>query len=103
MGRKSGPVLELLLRVDRAARQPLHTQVEHGLREAIRGGRMTAGTPVPSSRALARALGVARSVVIDAYAPLCAAGYLPAPAGSPTTLAPTAGPPAPRPPPPPPS
>ncbi len=90
MGRKSGPVLELLLRVDRAARQPLHTQVEHGLREAIRGGRMTAGTPVPSSRALARELGVARSVVIDAYAQLCAEGYLRARAGSRTTVAATA-------------
>src|SRR5258707_3300016 len=90
MGRKSGPVLELLLRVDRAARQPLHTQVEHGLREAIRGGRMTAGTPVPSSRARARELGVARSVVIDAYAQLCAEGYLRARAGSRTTVAATA-------------
>jgi hypothetical protein len=60
MGRKSGPLLELLLHVDRAAREPLHIQVERGLREAIRGGRMAAGAPVPSSRALARELGVPR-------------------------------------------
>jgi hypothetical protein len=45
MGRKSGPVLELLLHVDRAARESLHIQVECGLREAIRGGRMAVGTP----------------------------------------------------------
>jgi GntR family transcriptional regulator / MocR family aminotransferase len=90
MSRSSGPVLELLLPVKRAAREPLHIQVERGLREAIRGGRIAAGTPVPSSRSLARELGVARSVVIDAYAQLCAEGYLAARAGSRTTVAATA-------------
>jgi GntR family transcriptional regulator/MocR family aminotransferase len=90
MSRRSGPVLELLLHIERGARLPLHLQVERGLREAVRSGRLTAGTAVPSSRTLARELGVARSVVIDAYAQLCAEGYLSARAGSRTTVAATA-------------
>jgi GntR family transcriptional regulator/MocR family aminotransferase len=87
MSRHSGPVLELLLHVDREAQEPLHRQVERGFREAIRSGRLAAGTPVPSSRGLARELRVARSVVIDAYAQLCADGYLHARGGSRTTVA----------------
>jgi GntR family transcriptional regulator/MocR family aminotransferase len=90
MGRMSGPVLELLLPVDRAANEPLHAQIERGLREAIRDGRLAVGAPVPSSRALAAELGVARSVVVDAYAQLCAEGYLRARGGSRTTVATTA-------------
>src|SRR5438445_2505329 len=91
MARMSGPVLELLLPVDRAANEPLHAQIECRLREAIRDGRLAVGTPVPSSRALASELGVARSVVVDAYAQLCAEGYLRARGGSRTTVATTAG------------
>ena len=53
MARMSGPVLELLLPVDRAANEPLHAQIECRLREAIRDGRLAVGAPVPSSRALA--------------------------------------------------
>jgi GntR family transcriptional regulator / MocR family aminotransferase len=89
MARKTGPVLEFLLRVDRSAPESLRAQVERGVREAIRDGRLRAGVPLPSSRALARELGVARSVVVDAYAQLCAEGYLRAREGSRTTVAAT--------------
>jgi GntR family transcriptional regulator / MocR family aminotransferase len=90
MGRKSGPVLEFLLRVDRSQPEPLYSQVEDEIRDAIRSGRLGAGTPLPSTRTLARELGVARSVIVDAYAQLCAEGYLQAYGGSQTIVAATA-------------
>ncbi|WP_229926198.1 GntR family transcriptional regulator, partial [Streptomyces longispororuber] len=46
------------------------------LREAVRGGRLAPGTRLPSSRALAADLGVARNTVADAYADLVAEGWL---------------------------
>ena len=50
--------------------------LEQALREAVRAGRLPAGTALPSSRVLARDLGLARSTVTEAYAQLTAAGYL---------------------------
>jgi GntR family transcriptional regulator/MocR family aminotransferase len=62
-------------------------QLEEQLREAIRGGRLAAGAALPSSRALARELGVSRGVVVDAYAQLSAEGYLVARQGAATRVA----------------
>ncbi len=67
---------ELLLRVDRGSRQPARQQVEDGIRAAVRAGRLAAGTRLPSTRALAGDLGVARGVVVEAYGQLAAEGYL---------------------------
>jgi GntR family transcriptional regulator/MocR family aminotransferase len=50
--------------------------LERALRQAIRSGRLRAGTPLPSTRVLADDIGVARSTVSEAYAQLTAAGYL---------------------------
>nr|WSX72633.1 PLP-dependent aminotransferase family protein [Streptomyces sp. NBC_00899]WSX81298.1 PLP-dependent aminotransferase family protein [Streptomyces sp. NBC_00899] len=50
--------------------------LEAGLREAVRAGRLGAGTQLPSSRELAADLGVSRGLVTDAYAQLTAEGYL---------------------------
>jgi GntR family transcriptional regulator/MocR family aminotransferase len=66
--------LDLLLRIDRA--RGLRTGLEQALRDAIRGGQLAPGTPLPSSRALARDLGVARGTVFQAYDQLIAEGYL---------------------------
>ena len=44
------------------------------LREAVRTGRLAPGTRLPSSRALAADLGIARNTVADAYADLVAEG-----------------------------
>ena len=63
----SGLSPELLVRLDRSARQPLRAQLEASLREAIRGGRLRAGERLPSSRELAAALGVSRGMVQDCY------------------------------------
>jgi GntR family transcriptional regulator / MocR family aminotransferase len=61
--------------------------LEAALREAVRSGRLSAGTPLPSSRALAGDLGLARNTVADAYAQLVAEGWLDARHGSGTWVA----------------
>jgi GntR family transcriptional regulator/MocR family aminotransferase len=68
--------LELLLTVTRDGSRTLGAQVEDGLREAIRDGSLKAGTRIPSTRDLARQLGVSRRIAVDAYAQLAAEGYL---------------------------
>lgn len=62
--------------LDRDAHQQLHEQLERTLRDAIRTGRLQAGAPLPSSRALATELGVSRGVVTAAYDQLAAEGYV---------------------------
>jgi GntR family transcriptional regulator/MocR family aminotransferase len=66
----------------------MHAQIAHALRDAVRSGRLSAGSPVPSSRALAQDLGVSRGVVVEAYDQLNAEGYLTTRAGSGTIVAP---------------
>ncbi|MGW6394571.1 MocR-like pyridoxine biosynthesis transcription factor PdxR [Streptomyces sp. NPDC055103] len=62
------------------------------LREAVRSGRLEAGTRLPSSRSLAVDLGMARNTVADAYAELVAEGWLTARQGSGTRVARRAAP-----------
>jgi GntR family transcriptional regulator / MocR family aminotransferase len=81
----SGP--ELLVTLDRDAGRGLREQLEDQLRTAIRDGRLGAGEKVPSSRALARALGLSRGLVQDCYAQLQAEGYLTSRSGSATRVA----------------
>jgi GntR family transcriptional regulator/MocR family aminotransferase len=81
----------LLVRLDRAASQPLRAQLEASVREAIRGGRLRAGERLPSSRELARALGVSRGMVQDCYGQLLAEGYLTSRTGSATRVADVSG------------
>ncbi|WP_310722560.1 PLP-dependent aminotransferase family protein [Streptomyces sp. N2A] len=57
------------------------------LRDAVRTGRLTPGTRLPSSRSLAADLGIARNTVADAYAELIAEGWLSARQGSGTRVA----------------
>src|SRR5256886_8716725 len=56
--------------------------LEAALREAIRTGRLHAGTRLPPSRALAADLGVARNTVAEAYGQLVAEGWLAARTGA---------------------
>jgi GntR family transcriptional regulator/MocR family aminotransferase len=71
----SQPV-ELLLALRRDAPRSLAAQIEEQLREAIRAGTIHPGARVPSTRDLARQLGLSRGVVVNAYAQLGAGGYL---------------------------
>lgn len=78
---------DLFLWLDRTSTRPLHVQLEMALRDAIRGGRLFAGTRLPSTRALARDLGVSRGLVVESYAQLEAEGYVTARPGSGTVVA----------------
>ncbi|WP_031477614.1 PLP-dependent aminotransferase family protein [Streptomyces bicolor] len=57
------------------------------LRDAVRTGRLTPGTRLPSSRSLSADLGIARNTVAEAYADLVAEGWLTARQGSGTRVA----------------
>jgi GntR family transcriptional regulator/MocR family aminotransferase len=81
----SGP--ELLISIDHHSGPTLHEQLEADLREHIRAGRLPLGSRLPSSRALASALGISRGVVLEAYAQLGAEGYLVSSQGAPTRVA----------------
>lgn len=50
--------------------------LQEALRDAVRSGRLTPGTRLPSSRDLAADLGVSRGLVTEAYEQLTAEGYL---------------------------
>src|SRR5437899_9083321 len=82
MGTTFGDGPELLVELRRDARRPLRAQLEDGLREATRNGRLAAGTRLPATRSLAADLGVSRRLVVDAYAQLLAEGYLTARRGA---------------------
>ncbi len=75
MDETSQPI-EVLLSVSRDAPGTLGSQIEDRLRRAIRDGALRTGARVPSTRDLARQVGVSRRVVVDAYAQLAAEGYL---------------------------
>ncbi len=61
--------------------------LEYALRDAVRSGRLVPGTLLPSSRALAAELGMARNTVADAYGQLVAEGWLTARQGAGTRVA----------------
>jgi GntR family transcriptional regulator/MocR family aminotransferase len=60
--------------------------VERAVRGAIRSGRLRPGDRLPSTRALAHDLGLARGTVADAYAQLAVEGYLRTSPGAPTRV-----------------
>jgi GntR family transcriptional regulator / MocR family aminotransferase len=62
--------------------------LEQAIRAAVRNGRLEPGERLPSTRALARDLGLARGTVAEAYAQLAAEGYLRTSHGAPTRVAP---------------
>lgn len=61
--------------------------LESALREAVRTGRLRPGARLPSSRGLARDLGLARNTVLQVYEQLVAEGWLTARPGSGTCVA----------------
>lgn len=67
---------------------PLYRQIGAGIRHEITAGTLAVGARVPSSRQLARDLGVSRITVDNAYAELIAEGVLEARAGAGTFVLP---------------
>src|SRR3954465_2803410 len=72
--------------IDANAR-PLYAQIYDGYRRAILEGRLRAGQRIPSTRALARELGISRLPVLTAFEQLLHEGYLEGRAGSGTFVA----------------
>ena len=62
--------------IDRQRDEPLAVQLVRQIRRAIALGQVPAGTALPSSRALARALGVSRNTVLTAYDELKSRGLI---------------------------
>lgn len=69
----------------------LYTQIYRAVRAAILEGRVAAGTRLPTSRELARELGISRNTVVSAFEPLRAEGYVVSRVGSGTFVAPRVG------------
>jgi GntR family transcriptional regulator/MocR family aminotransferase len=72
----------VLVAVDRERPRTLGRQIEDQLRNAIRDCALHPGSRLPSTRDLARELGVSRPIVVDAYAQLAGEGYLELRAGA---------------------
>lgn len=81
---------DLLVAIDRSGPVGVRAQIEQQLREGVRAGRLHPGTRLPSTRALAARLGVARGVAVEAYAQLAAEGWVVSRQGSGTVVAPRA-------------
>jgi GntR family transcriptional regulator/MocR family aminotransferase len=62
------------LAINRKRSEPLGLQIVRQLQEAIEAGRVPTGTRLPSTRSLARTLGVSRNTVLTAYEELAARG-----------------------------
>ena len=72
--------------LDPASRAPLSRQIYTQVRSAVLSGTLRAGTRVPSSRAMALQLSVARASVVSAYEQLLAEGYVESRHGSGTFI-----------------
>jgi GntR family transcriptional regulator/MocR family aminotransferase len=77
-----------MIRLDRAATEPLHEQLYRQIRDELKSGRFSdASSRLPSSRALATDRGISRSTVRLALSKLHAEGYLRSKPGSGTFVA----------------
>ena len=55
------------LGIDRSDREPIQQQIARQIREMVLQGRLRPEARIPSSRALAEELGVARATVVEAF------------------------------------
>lgn len=78
--------MELAVNLNTNAPQPLHQQLYQELRRSILSGRLSAGQRIPSTRALAKSLGLSRATVTQSYEQLASEGYLQTAIGSGTTI-----------------
>ncbi len=80
-GSNTGSELLLALRRGPGA-PPLGEQVQSGIRDAVRDGRLRSGQRLPPTRTLAEDLGVSRRLIVGAFEQLCAEGWLQARVGA---------------------
>jgi DNA-binding transcriptional MocR family regulator len=71
----------MYIELDRQGEVPLYQQIRNFLKEQILGGSLPPGSRLPSTRSLARRLGVARITVQEAYDELISEGLLTAHVG----------------------
>jgi GntR family transcriptional regulator/MocR family aminotransferase len=64
------------LSIDRRRLEPLSLQIVRQIQEAVGRGRLVQGTELPSTRSLARTLGISRNTVLTAYDELKARGLI---------------------------
>lgn len=70
------PLAIASLRIDGNLPVPIYEQISRAVRQAIETGELPEGTPLPTGRELAHALGVSRNTVVAAYSRLVAENYL---------------------------
>lgn len=78
--------MEFAIAIDNGSAVPLHRQLYEEIRKSILTGRLVAGSNIPSTRALARSLGISRSTVMQSYDQLISEGYLQTVVGSGTKV-----------------
>ena len=79
-GRVAGPgrvQWERLFALEPGPSLPLQTRLRQAIVQALLDGRLDAGAAMPSSRELARLLGLSRNTVTAAYEQLVDEGFLP--------------------------
>jgi GntR family transcriptional regulator / MocR family aminotransferase len=74
--------MDLAITLDSNSPLPLHQQLYQELRSCILSGRLSAGRRIPSTRFLAKSLGISRTTVTQSYEQLLSEGYLETVAGS---------------------
>ena len=87
MRRAESTAALLPVALDSDQAEPLHRQVYRELARLILAGRLSAGSRLPSSRELARELGVARNTILAALDQLASEGYVEGRRGSGTYVA----------------
>lgn len=90
MARSGRPVQTasiLDLGVDRTDGEAFQSQIARQIRELVLSGRLRPSTKLPSTRALAEQLGVARATVVEAFEQLQGEGYIESRPGSGTAVA----------------
>ncbi|MEA5574342.1 PLP-dependent aminotransferase family protein [Calothrix sp. UHCC 0171] len=78
--------MDLLITLDNHSPLPLHQQIYEEVRQAILCGKLPPGKRIPSTREMAKALGVSRSTVTQSYEQLLSEGYLETVIGSGTYI-----------------
>ncbi len=73
--------------IDRADREPIQSQIARQIRALVLHGRLRPQSKLPSTRALAEELQVARATVVEAYEQLLSEGYVETRSGSGTRVA----------------
>ncbi len=74
--------MDFAITLDSNSPLPLHQQLYEELRQAILGGRLLPGRRIPSTRQLAKSLGISRTTVTQTYDQLLSEGYIQTVVGS---------------------